>query len=157
MTFNIVNFGDSPAFVELLSSSDEVKRSAVVEDGVAFFPFLAPGKYYARIIEDFNGNGLYDQGDYEQKIQPDMSYYYPKAINIKKNWDKSETWDVFATAIDLQKPDAVKKNKPEAEKNARNKKNQEEEEEEEEIFDPTRNPFDPNDKPKNRRNGQTRY
>lgn len=150
LTFNIVNFGDTPAFVELLSTSDDVKRSAVVEDGSVFFPFLTPGKYYARIIEDFNGNGIYDPGDYSRKIQPDMAYYYPKVINIKKNWDKSETWDVFSTAIDLQKPEAIKKNKSEAEKNARSKKKTQEDDEDDELFDPNRNPFDPNDR--NRRN-----
>ena len=46
-------------------------------------------------------------------------------------------------ATDLQKPDAIKKNKPEQDKRARKKKETQEEEEEEEYFDPTRNPFAP--------------
>ncbi len=44
------------------------------------------------------------------------------------------------------KPAAITKNKPASDKRNRNQKNQTEEEEEEEIFDPTRNPFDPNDR-----------
>ncbi len=134
-----------PAFVELLNSSDSPVRTVPVEDGTAFFPFLAPGKYYARVIEDNNGNGIYDTGNYELGLQPELAYYYPKAINIKKNWDKEEQWDVFATAIDMQKPAAVLKNKPDTGRNRRNSGAATEEEEEDEIFDPTRNPFDPND------------
>ena len=101
--------------------------------------------HYARLIEDFNGNGEYDTGNYDLQLQPDLSYYYPKVINIKKNWDKEEQWDVFAVAIDQMKPNAIKKNKPAQDKRNREQTN-ENEEEEEEIFDPTANPFDPNSK-----------
>ena len=45
-------------------------------------------------------------------LQPDVAYYYPKVINIKKNWEKEEIWDLFATAVDQQKPYELKKNRP---------------------------------------------
>ncbi len=77
-----------PAFVELLGSGDKLERTALVENGRAYFPFLNPGKYYARMIEDRNGNGRYDTGDYSTLTQPETAFYYPKAFNIKKNWDK---------------------------------------------------------------------
>lgn len=144
MTFMVTNFTDTvPAFVELLTSSDSPVRRVPVENGKAFFPYLAPGKYYARIYEDFNGNGKYDIGNVSEGLQPDAVYYYPKLINIKKNWEKSETWDVFSMSIDLMKPETLKKNKPETDKRARNRRNNQtpEEEEEEDYFDPTRNPF----------------
>jgi len=138
-----------PAFVELLNSSDAVQRTARLDNGDAFFPFLTPGKYYARIVLDLNGNGEYDTGNYALGLQPEPVYYYPKAINVKKNWDKEENWALFDTPLDMMKPAAITKNKPATDKRNRNQKNQteeEEEEEEEEIFDPTRNPFDPNDR-----------
>lgn len=110
------------------------------------------------MIEDLNGNGLYDTGNYELDIQPELAYYYPKVVNIKKNWDKEEAWDVFATPIDMQKPAAILKNKPARDRNARNKKdNTDEVEEEDDYFDPTRNPFDPNDKGRRRRGGAGSY
>lgn len=150
LIFHISNFTDTvPAFVQLLSTSDAPVRSVPVVNGIADFKYLAPGKYYARIYEDFNGNGVYDPGDFESRTQPDQAYYYPKMINLKKNWERDETWDVFATAVDLMKPENLKKNKPEADKRARNRNknnNQMEEDEEEDYFDPTRNPFDPNDR-----------
>lgn len=151
--FEITNFIDSvPAFMELLSTSDAPVRRVPVVNGKAEFRYLPAGKYYARIYEDFNGNGIYDTGNLDSLQQPDLVYYYPKMLNIKKNWERSETWNVFETAIDLMKPENIKKNKPEADKKNRNRRNnQEEEEEEEEFFDPTRNPFDPNDRGRNNR------
>lgn len=137
----------TPAFVELLNGSDAVQRTAIVENGDAFFPFLTPGRFYARAVLDLNGNGEYDTGNYALGLQPELVYYYPKAINVKKNWDKEENWALFGTPIDMMKPAAILKNKPATDKRARsNKKNNNEEEEEEDIFDPTRNPFDPNDR-----------
>lgn len=153
LSFTITNFVDSvPAFVELLSASDAPVRREKVEGGVVRFPYLAPGKYYARIFEDFDGDGRYTTGNFDSLRQPDAAYYYPKVVNIKKNWEKSETWNVFETAIDLMKPDAVKKNKPETDKRnrKRNDQNTGDEEEEDDYFDPTRNPFDPNDRGRRR-------
>jgi len=153
LTFNITNFTDTvPAFVELVNGSDAVVRREPVVNGSVTFRYLAPGKYYARIFEDNNGNGIYDTGDYTEGRQPDVAYYYPKLINLKKNWEKSESWNVFETAVDMMKPEAIKKNKPAADKRNRNKKNEKnnEEEEDEDYFDPTRNPFDPNDKGRRR-------
>lgn len=147
--FNISNFTDTiPAFIELLNASDAPVRREKVEGNKAVFKYLPPGKYYARIFEDHNGNGLYDTGNLDSIRQPDVSYYYPKMINVKQNWDKEESWDVFSTPVDMMKPYALLKNKPEADKKRKGKKkeNDYDEEEEEEYFDPTRNPFDPNDR-----------
>ncbi len=154
LIFNISNFTDTiPAFAEVVNTSDAVVKRVKVENGVAKFQYLTPGKYYARIFEDHNGDGVYTTGDYSQLRQPDYVYYYPKIINLKKNWEKTESWNVFDTAIDLMKPEALKKNKPEADKRNRSAKdaNQTDEDEDEDYFDPTRNPFDPNDKGRNRR------
>ena len=53
---------------------------------------------------------------------------------------------------------AILKNKPAQDRNARNKKdNTDEVEEEDDYFDPTRNPFDPNDKGRRRRGGAGSY
>lgn len=146
LTFNIKGGDpDVPLFVELLSSADAIVKAEPVVNNKVTFKYIAPGKFYARLIEDYNGNGEYDTGDYDLKLEPELAYYYPKVINIKKNWDKEEEWDIFATAIDLMKPESIKKNKPERKKHQDNDNNYEEEEEEE-IFDPTANPFDPNSK-----------
>ena len=84
-------------------------------------------------------------------IQPDYVYYYPKIINVKKNWDLEQAWNVFETALDLQKPNKIKKNKP---KRNDNRQNEEDEEEEEDEFGT--NPFDTNRRNNNRNNTTNR-
>ena len=139
ITLNIRNFTDSiPAFVEILNTSDAPIRRLPLEGNSVTFRHLPAGKYYARIFEDHNGNGIYDTGDYASGRQPDMTYYYPKLITVKKNWDKTEDWNVFDTAINLQKPDAIKKNKSEADKkrNSSKRNNENLDDEDEDYYNP---------------------
>ena len=135
-----------PAFIELLNSSDKPVRKAFVENGDAIFLYLEAGTYYARLIEDRNNNGIYDTGNYDEWSQPEFVYYYPKKINLKKNWDVTQTWNIFEVALDMQKPEAIKKNKPERPKHQSKNRNNEDEEEDDEYFDVNENPFDPNSK-----------
>ncbi|MDR2679321.1 MAG: Ig-like domain-containing protein, partial [Tannerella sp.] len=67
--------GAVPAFMELLNSSGSPVAKAVVENGVATFKDMAPDKYYARLILDVNGNGVWDAGSYEEKRQPERVIY----------------------------------------------------------------------------------
>lgn len=99
---------DSIAFVELLDNQDKVLRRRPVVDGRAEFYYLNPGKYGARLINDTNGNGVWDPGDYEKGIQPEMVYYYPHIIEFKANWDATQDWNVTAVSLDKQKPDELK-------------------------------------------------
>lgn len=144
LRFRISSLPDSiPAFVQLLNSSDDPVRQATVVNGVAFFKDVPLGTYYARLVEDFNGNGLYDTGDYDTRREPEYVFYYPKALKMTKRWDLDQPWNIIETPLDMQKPNAIKKNKPAQSKNRRPDQN-DQETEEEEPFDPNRNPFDPN-------------
>jgi uncharacterized protein (DUF2141 family) len=112
---NITGTDTIPAFVDLLSAGDVPVRRAAVADGGALFMNLAPGKYYARLIVDENNNGQWDTGNFAEKRQPEKVYYYPKEIEIMKNWQieiQDPPWDIQATPFTRQKPPAITKNKP---------------------------------------------
>ncbi|MDR2809531.1 MAG: hypothetical protein LBB84_03115, partial [Tannerellaceae bacterium] len=112
---NIEGTDSLPAFVELLNSNDEPIRKAVVKDGGALFMDLPPAKYYARLIQDGNNNFLWDTGNYAEKRQPENVFYYPKEIEVMKNWRleiQSPPWDIKATPFTRQKPMEITKNKP---------------------------------------------
>lgn len=141
LIFNIAGI-DGKAFVELLNASDEVVLRAPVRNGKAELINLLPSKYYARLVMDANGNGKFDAGNYAEGLQPEECFYYPGMINLKKNWDIEQTWDIFATPVDKQKPEAIKKNKPEKKKWEETPKPTENEGEEE--LDEFGNPYDPN-------------
>lgn len=124
----------SGAIVELLNSSDQPVRTAPVVDGEAEFLYIDPGSYYARLFIDANGNGKYDEGNIALKQQPEEVYYYPRKLILKKNWDVEQSWDIYELPVDKQKPEEIKKNKPEKrrnwdeEENKNKKKNNNEEE-----------------------------
>lgn len=111
-----VHGADSLAFVELLDGQDKVLRTVPVTDGKADFYFLNPGKYGARLINDTNGNGMWDTGSYEEKRQPEMVYYYPMVLELKANFDLTQEWDIHAKPLDRQKPEELKKQKPDEDK-----------------------------------------
>ncbi len=109
------------AFVELLDAQDNVVRRRRVENGVVDFYFLNPGKYGARLVNDTNGNGVWDTGDFEKGIQPEKVFYYPTILEYKALWDVTQPWDINETSMDKQKPDELKKQKPDEEKKKRDR------------------------------------
>lgn len=145
--FNIGDLGPDSAIVELLSS-DKPVRLEPVRNGVATFEYVTPGAYYARLFIDRNHNGRWDTGSVADTLQPEDVFYFSKKLNLKKNWDVEQQWNIYETPVDLQKPEDIKKNKPprpkwetEEEREKRKKGNNDDEEEE---FDPFMNdPFAP--------------
>ena len=106
------------AIVQLLNSSDAVIRQQPVTDkGTCDFYFLQPStKYYIRLFNDSNNNGKWDTGSYEQKLQAEEVYYFPKVWEMKANFEFEENWDINAKPLDQQKLDEIKKQKPEDDK-----------------------------------------
>ncbi|GHT33343.1 hypothetical protein AGMMS49574_18800 [Bacteroidia bacterium] len=103
-----------PAFVDLLNGADAVVRTVRVKDGGALFMDLSPNKYYARLVMDTNDNFIWDTGNYADKQQPEEVFYYPKVIEIMKNWqvEIQDPWIIQALPIYRQKPLDITKNKP---------------------------------------------
>lgn len=130
--FKIVDT-DAPLIVELLSSGDKPVATAPLKGGTAEFNFVNPGTYYARAFIDANGNGEWDTGDMKTRRQPEEVYYYPKKLNIRKNWDVEQSWEIYALPLDTQKPKEIKKNKPVSKE--RNPNEEYDEEDEDEYFD----------------------
>lgn len=125
------------AFVELLGSGEKVQRTVPVKNGAFELLNVSPGTYYLRLTIDANDNGKWDTGNYLEHLQPEEVYYYPKKLRLRANWDLDENWDIYQTAIDMQKPEDIKHNKPEQSKNKLDKKQNKtgtDEEEEEDEF-----------------------
>jgi hypothetical protein len=116
--------GTVPAFMELLNNSGATVARAVVENGLAVFRDMAPEKYYARLILDANGNGVWDAGSYEERRQPEQVIYFMLQFEIRQNWKIEEAWDVSKSKAG-EKPYELVKNKPKEEtKKKRNYKDE---------------------------------
>ena len=112
---------EGEAFVQLLNEKDNPMQQVSVKNGQARFPQAPVGKCYVRLVEDRNGNGIFDVGSIDGRIQPENVFYLPKMLEMRENWDYSETWNVRATELDKQKLDELKQNKPKEKKEKKSK------------------------------------
>ena len=54
-------------------------------------------------------------------------------LRVRKSWGREETWNIYATPLNLQKPDKIKKNKPERRKDSLEKRETKTEDEDDEF------------------------
>ncbi len=121
-----------PNYIVQLLDGDKVVRQQHVKKGQADFYFLKPGTYHIRLFNDRNGNGVWDTGLYETKLQAEEVYYFPGSIKTRENWDYNQEWNPTERPIDQQKPNDIKKQKSDtkerksknAEREAKKKKQQ---------------------------------
>lgn len=110
---DIAEVGDSTdVILELLNQSDAPVDTATVRKGTATFRFVSPGTYYARAYIDANRNKKWDTGNLADSLQPEIVFYFPKKLVLRKNWDIDQEWALYETPVDTQKPNDIKKNKP---------------------------------------------
>ncbi len=93
----MVNGGNHPGqlVLQLMNEKESVIYGERIVEGSqkVTFPWLLPGRYKLKEIRDRNRNGRWDTGDYSRKIQPEEVRYFPKALEIRGNWDVEESWD----------------------------------------------------------------
>lgn len=133
IVFNVTGLDTVPAIVELLNSSDTPVASAPVVNGRCTLRYVSPGTYYARLFIDADHSGTYTDGKLSERRQPEETYYFPKKLNLKKNWDLEQGWNIYELPVDQQKPLDIKKNKPK-DKNADRAADTDDEEEDDDEF-----------------------
>lgn len=105
---NAENF---PYIVQLLNSNGDVEATRYsTEETVFNFRYLNPAKYMIRLIEDANGNTIFDTGDYLKKRQPERVINYPGEIEVLPSWYAKE---IFELKSPVSKPALVEKPSPE--------------------------------------------
>ncbi len=107
---------DTGAVVQLLNNTGKVIRSVrAVNNRVDFF-YLNPGDYYLRLFLDRNGDGLWTTGCYEDGLQPEEVFYFPKPLTLRARWEVEQDWEPRSIPLNKQKPAAITKQKPDSEK-----------------------------------------
>ena len=93
LTLNNINL--YPIIVELLNSKGEVGAVEYADGpGELKFTNLEPSKYMVRIIYDGNGNRKWDTGNFLERKQPEIVYYFKNLINAKANWQVEESFSI---------------------------------------------------------------
>ena len=110
---------DTAAVVQLMDKGDKPVRSAKAVNNRADFFYLKPGEYYLRLFIDRNGDGKWTTGDYAAGRQAEEVFYFPRPLVVRARWEVEQDWDVRGIPLNKQKPEAITKQKPDAENNAR--------------------------------------
>ena len=108
---------------QLLESGDKIVKEVQTTDGTAKFLYLNEKDYYLKVIVDDNGNGKWDTGCFDELLQPEQVYYYPKEIKCRAKWDITETWNPAQRPLYQQKPSKLVKTKASQKKKAQQGRN----------------------------------
>ncbi|MDX9907917.1 MAG: Ig-like domain-containing protein [Mariniphaga sp.] len=83
--------------VQLLENSDKetlIQEQTIQSDQTVVFRYIPPDKYRIKIVFDDNGNGKWDLGSYQDKIQPERVAYINEVIRVRSNWDNNLKWNL---------------------------------------------------------------
>ncbi|MDR2086632.1 MAG: Ig-like domain-containing protein [Dysgonamonadaceae bacterium] len=119
----IIEGNEGPGWGQLLDGSDKIVKESALYDGELIFENIKPGKYYLRYIDDVNGNGKWDAGNYAEKRQSESVYYYHSFFEIRKFSEFEQNWNIKEFPFEKQKPLEITKNKPVEKKPKRNEQN----------------------------------
>jgi hypothetical protein len=76
---------------EKINPKGEVIESYLAENSMTVdFTVASRGRFCLRAIFDSNQNGMFDTGDYLNKIQPERVSYASEPIEVRAGWDTIE-------------------------------------------------------------------
>ncbi len=67
--------------------AEEIYRSVRITSAQWSDKLFPPGDYELRILYDSNNNGIWDTGNYDKRIQPEIAVTLDSKLTIKANWD----------------------------------------------------------------------
>lgn len=95
LTFDIsVNGVMQRPVVQLLDDKGTVVGQQAVLSASFQFENLKPATYRLRLFDDLDDNGEWTPGDYYLHRQPEPVIYYKKSLQLRANWEMSESWDL---------------------------------------------------------------
>ena len=107
-----------PLLLQLVNGKKEVAYEQVLKEGGKFsFSLLDPGTYSLRIIEDRNGNGIWDPSNYTQRKASERVFYYEgeeqtRDLVIRGGWTLEDLIIQANPASGLQKFEKKSVDKP---------------------------------------------
>ena len=118
--------------VQILKNDDNeavLYEKEINEDGFVEFDYLHPEKYKVKVIYDENGNGEWDSGSFQDKLQAEKVAYYNEIAKVRSNWDAEIIWDLTVDLTyhkNIRDRELEEKLRKEAEKKAEEERNRRE-------------------------------
>jgi hypothetical protein len=100
---------DLPLLLQLINSRKEIAYEQVLDKETRFsFNLLDPGTYSLRVIEDSNGNGIWDPSNYIQRRSAERIFYYEGEDNTRDLVIRGG-WTLEDLLIQANSPSGLKK------------------------------------------------
>lgn len=81
-----------PVIIQVLTGAKDDRIVRVLTASprqIATFTLALPiGNYRVRMISDANGNGMWDPGDFMERVQPELIVNYKQRIEVKPGWEQ---------------------------------------------------------------------
>lgn len=81
-----------PGAVLMVYQKDALIKKAPARLDPVTFSDLKPQPYTLRLLYDKNNNGVWDSGDLEKRLQPEITIALPQNIKLKPNWEETVEW-----------------------------------------------------------------
>lgn len=78
-----------PIILEVVRNNVVERQLRLSNPGNERIDLLEPGDYTFRIVRDRNNNGLWDTGDFSEKIQPEEILFFTQPTKVRANWEIS--------------------------------------------------------------------
>lgn len=102
---NLQGVQNFPVIVQLTTEKGEITAEQYSTESTTInFQNIKPGKYRLRLIYDRNENRIWDTGSFLGRRQPETVLYFPGVLDVRANWDVSETFDVNLSAPNQSVP-----------------------------------------------------
>jgi len=70
-----------------LMQNDKIVESIPITEKEVNRKLYQPGEYDLRVLYDRNKNGIWDTGNFKEKIQPEVVHFINRKLLVKANWD----------------------------------------------------------------------
>lgn len=108
-----INNAEPPFIVQLIDNKDELKAEKKLIDTNNFrFERIEAGTYKIRVIEDRNGNGRWDPGNFFENRQAERIFYFKNPENSNTDIIIRGGWTNDGIIIEPSKPTGISQKKP---------------------------------------------
>ena len=108
----------TPLIIQLVNGKKEVAYEQVLDKGNKFsMTLLDPGTYSLRVIEDLNGNGIWDPSNYQMRKSAERIFYYEgeeqtRDLVVRGGWTLEDLIITATNPSGLKKTDKKTVDKP---------------------------------------------
>lgn len=98
-TLNLINPPQHKFWIQFLDKTEKIRFQRYTSDVQNKFTEIPPDTYSIRILVDNNGNGFWDEADFNANSDAEEAYLFPKTIEIRPLWENVENWDLKQDSV----------------------------------------------------------